>query len=166
MQTFSTNKNFRKSHHLLPPFVSFVILLSKTARGVPAAAPVRIPAGRARLHGEGGVAGTTRGVVMTQQRPPRGIWEVAEALRMPLSWRRTGCDRGTRSPVSALRAAPQDAQRMARSFLVAAEPSGRSARSGPVLPGGCRAAVTFFLSVEGQNKTLNRSVYSVVRAKQ
>ena len=55
--------------------------------------------------------------------------------------------RGTRSLSERLRAAPQDAQRgVARSFLVAAEPSGRTARSGPVLLGGCRAAVTFFLS--------------------
>lgn len=36
-----------------------------------------------RLKGEGGIAGTTYGVFMIQQKPPHGIWEVTETLHIP-----------------------------------------------------------------------------------
>ena len=43
----------------------------------------RSPTGHVRLKGEGGIAGTTYGIFMIQQKPPHGIWEVTETLHIP-----------------------------------------------------------------------------------
>ena len=126
-KTFSTNKDFQKSRHLLPPTTSFSPILSRTAHESPGWRHrwgEGLPLGVRDLRW-GGLADTTYGVFMVD----RNLRVESGRLLKPcivLRWRRTD---GPRHPFTQ-----------------------RAARSDPVLPGGCGAAVAFSLSSRGQNK--------------